>query len=442
MSPQRALVAVALVLAAPIIAALTLGVPSLGGVPGTTGEADTPEPFVAVQSATPTAADRQTADETATTDGQSKTSRPDTGTISPTETPTATPLDETETTRSPTDTAVPTATPTDGGQRETPSQTATETVSSDETPTDDSPAASTDAAAQTETDKPTESPTATDSPTQTETVTPTQTETPPATDGGTDDPASRQCTHDRDGHDKPALPDATTPPGEATELESGSTVSDSVGIGGTNWYAIDVEKGETLSVVVEGSPESLSVAIFGPDGSPVDAIETRTPDPTAFGAAVDESGTYYVRVDAGDGFGGLYQLTAERAGPDPFDPNDGRSRALPVASGEETSATLTEGETDWYALKLPANSSLSATVTVEGHALGRDVRVDIYDADGERISKSTTNAETVFDPSTGSSSATVSANAPTEGIYYVRVSCAALDGHAGYTVTVEADTNA
>lgn len=466
MSPPRVLLAAALLVAAPVVAVLALGVPSIGGLPGVTDDAGTPEPFVDVQTATPTAAARQTAAATATetpdTDAQSKTSRPDTGTLSPT----VTPSNETETATDSTSTAEPD----DGEDR--PPQTPTETVSPDETPTHeqdhDTPAASTDRRAKTSTDSPTSSdsptstdaPTPTDSPTRTESPTPTEsatpsptqtdsptpsasptrTETPPATDGGEDDPAARQCTHDRDGHDKPPLPDAVEPPTDAERVASGERVSGSVGADESHWYAIDVQQGETLSAVVEGSPEPLSVAIFAPDGTPVDAITTATPDRTAFGAPVEQSGTYYVRVRAGDGYGGFYRLTAERAGPDSFDPNGDRSRALPVASGSETTATLTEGETDWFAIKLPANSTLSATVTVDGHALGRDVRVDVYDADGTLLSSGDDGSETTFHPAMGSNSATASARTTEEGVYYVRVHCAALDGHATYTVSVESNT--
>lgn len=451
MTSQRALLAAALLLAVPVVAAVAFGVPSLGGFPGPGDDAGTPEPFVDVQTPTPTVAERRTptASPTATTDAESRTSRPDEGTVSPTAT------DDGQPTQTPTQT-VTTDEPPDDEPEDDPEDDEPETATPGESPTattdeqlktsrpDEgtvSPTA-TDGPPDPATDSPPETPTDRPSPTARPTDSPTRTETPPATDGGTDDPSSRQCTHDRDGHDKPPLPAATTPPSDAQRVEAGDPVSGSVEMDQSNWYAVDVERGETLSAVVEGSPEGLDLAIFGPDGTPIDAIETATADRTAFGAQVERSGTYYVRVSAGDGYGGFYRLTVERAGPDDFDPNDERARALPVASGAETTATLTEGETDWFAIKLPANSSLSATVTVEGHALGRDVRVGVFDPDGERLTREGGTSETTFYPSSGSNTATASANATTEGIYYVRVSCAALDGHATYTITIETDTNA
>lgn len=417
MSPLRAAVAAALLLGVPLVAGVAFGVPSVPALADSASTTEQPsDSLVENQTPTPSAADRQTPSATAT-EASTRSDDPDAGAGSESDATegsqesTSTPQDETATTTekvtdSPTDTEQATATPTD------------RPVSTDEGETD----------ATTETETSTQTPRETESPT----ATPTD-----ATDGGADDGA-RQCTVDRDGHDKPALPDPVSPPSDAQSIESGATISGSVGPDETRWYAVDVEKGESLSVITEGSPESLSLAIFGPDGSPVDALDTRTPDRTAFGATADRSGTYYVRVTAGDGYGGFYRLTAETAGPDQFDPNDSMRRALPVANGSSTDATLAEGEVDWYAIKLDAGDALSANVTVNGHALGRDVRVDVYGPDGSHVGQ---GGETRFDPSTGTNRAYATATVPEAGTYYVRVHCAALDGHAPYTLDVNTSSS-
>lgn len=261
------------------------------------------------------------------------------------------------------------------------------------------------------------------------------------TDGGAD-PAlqDRQCVHaGRDGHTKPPLPAAVSPPRDARRLSPGETVSGQVGADGADWYAVRAGKRETVSVVTTGNPEGISIALFGPDGSPLDAIDVATPDRTAFGALASSAGTHYVRITPRDGLGGFYRLAVDVAGPDTFDPNDRPSRALPVAAGTTTEASLTEGEADWYAIKLPAGGALVATVTVDGHALGRDLRVELLDAERERMSDDRAAGETRFHPSTGSNTATASAVTPAPGVYYIHVTCAALDGHAAYRLTVETD---
>lgn len=419
MSPLRAAVAAALLLGVPLVAGVAFGVPSVPALAESASTTEQPrDSLVENQTTTPDAADRQTPSATAT-EASTRSDDPDAGAGSGSDATessqesTSTSQEETATTTvrvtdSPTDTEQATATPTDrpvstdGGETDAPAKT--ETATSTRTPRE------------------TESPTAT----------PTD-----ATDGGADDGA-RQCTVDRDGHDKPALPDPVSPPSDAQSIESGATVSGSVGPDETRWYAIDVEQGESLSVITEGSPESLSLAIFGPDGSPVDALDTRTPDRTAFGATADRSGTYYVRVTAGDGYGGFFRLTAETAAPDRFDPNDSMRRALPVADGSSTDATLAEGEVDWYAIKLDAGDAISANVTVNGHALGRDVRVDVYGPDGSHVGQ---GGETRFDPSTGTNRAQTTSTVSEAGTYYVRVHCAALDGHAPYTLDVNTSSS-
>lgn len=403
MSPHRAVIAVVLLVAAPVVAGIVIGIPPIGTFAGGPGEdTATPEPFVDVQTSTPGADDRQTdaVTETPASEDAAQTSQPADGTVTATET--ATPD------------STPTPTPADEPAQDRQDD-------SDNVP-DDPPADDTNPSAPEQTEQPTDQPPADDTPTAT--PTPESTDAPPADDGSDDEGAD-------DGNGDEAWSDAQ-------QIRAGSTVSDDVEMGDTNWYAIDVERGETLSVLMEGSPEELSVAILDADGQVVDQTEVSTPDPTVFGAPISESGTYYVRVDAGDGFGGSYDLTAQTAGPDNFDPNDGRARALPVANGDDTSATLTEGESDWYAIQLPANTTITASVTVEGHALGRDVRVDILDENGDAIPGSE-SAETSFHPSIGSNTATTTANATSEGVYYVRVTPADLDGHADYTVTVDSE---
>lgn len=425
MSPPRTVLAVTLLVGVTVVAGMALGVPSIQGLSGSMSDLEqTPEPIMADETNSPDAADRQTpsptatvtATETPTADSDSTPTESSQSTTSASqEATTATTVTETDPPDDP-ETAQPTATPTDtpvatdGGDTDAPQDT--------------------DTSQDTDTPQNSDTPMETDTPRETETATPTD-----APDGGDD--GTRQCTADRDGHDKPALPDSVSPPSDATSVESGTPVSDSVGPDGEQWYTIDVQNGESLSVVTSGAPDGLSVAIFGPDGSPVDAHDVRTADRSAFGATVGQTGTYYVRVTAGDGYGGFYRLTAETAGPDRFDPNDDERRALPVASGSTTDATLAEGEVDWFAIKLEAGESISANVTVNGHALGRDLRIDIYSADGTRVSQGGAESETRFHPTIGTNEAGATATVSESGTYYVRVHCAALDGHAPYTLSID-----
>lgn len=149
-----------------------------------------------------------------------------------------------------------------------------------------------------------------------------------------------------------------------------------------DWFAFNVTAGTAFNV--ERAGLSGTVSLYGPDGTLLRSASAGTPDTWSIGTVADQTGTYYIRVEPR----GTYSFVVRTARPDQFEPNDNRSTATPIDAGNRRTATLFEGEQDWYVIDIADGQNLTVVVERMSGAAdpGQNVRVDIFTERGERVS--------------------------------------------------------
>ena len=159
--------------------------------------------------------------------------------------------------------------------------------------------------------------------------------------------------------------------------------------GEDDWYAIEVDEAQRLTVAVEfdAAAGDLELALYGPDGVTIidestglqgaEEVELlRAPAP----------GTYFVRVYlVGQGEVNRYRLdvniaVAEACPDDPYEPNGALDGASLLPDGVHD-LRLCPGDTDWFRFAVPAGNTVRWQVS-SGQA---GVRIALYDQDGELL---------------------------------------------------------
>ncbi len=168
-------------------------------------------------------------------------------------------------------------------------------------------------------------------------------------------PASEQCADDLLAGNGTAT--------QAVTLFSGVYENLVACPGREDWFAVDLNGGETLAGIVEpggdassaGGGADLEVAVLDAANGP--PLDTATPDADGLAwaeAPIAAPGRYYIRVRGG-ATRAVYTLLqtvtdADACGPDRFDPNDSPGAAAVVAPGVLTALRLCAGELDAFAV--------------------------------------------------------------------------------------------
>lgn len=214
-----------------------------------------------------------------------------------------------------------------------------------------------------------------------------------------------------DAGDTPA--DATTIDGEKERVNGVITASDS------DWYAVELEKGQSLFVrlALPGNrSDRLRVGLYGPNGkrisvhttsrgSPTPVTGSDTAVQTSLNHTIEQSGTYYVRVVAISKNPGKrpYTLTVATQSSDTTDstpPSDDNStlspddndstrspddrRAVPIRSGETIRGSMDGDNREYFSIRTEAGDALSIETTF-GAPSGDSGTVYVYGPEGKRI---------------------------------------------------------
>lgn len=216
----------------------------------------------------------------------------------------------------------------------------------------------------------------------------------------------------------------------ATPITIGETIS---AVGGRNatvdWFKFTVSAGTAFNVRY-GGPEG-EVSLYGPSGDLIQR-ETREEGGVWFvGGVAAETGTYYVRTDTGNSTvesvttePGTYYLDVLTATEDSFEPDDDMANATPLESGVPVNATLTKGDADWFAIDAEAGQKINSIINIEETPdAGQNVRIDLFNADGERIGIDGDNATEHSSENRSYEAATENQSVTVEdaGTYYVRI---------------------
>jgi hypothetical protein len=171
----------------------------------------------------------------------------------------------------------------------------------------------------------------------------------------------------------------------ANPIEPGETVTGDVPEGDKDYFAIDVEAGQTINVSTTiGEGDGLKVAIFDPYGNQLGGV--RGGQGTILGGATAaESGTHYVRIRHWNGNDVTpYEMTVETYETTDREPNEDMGNATRINTGEEIQDQRSLGDTDWYAFDAEAGETINLTGYV---GPGSGLRFNIIRADGESIQR-------------------------------------------------------
>jgi predicted PhzF superfamily epimerase YddE/YHI9 len=214
--------------------------------------------------------------------------------------------------------------------------------------------------------------------------------------------------------------------GEATNLELAGEEVD--------YYAVQLNESEQLSVSTDGASEQMRVRLFAPDR--VTQLRAGSGD-TSFGGDLDasltdtaeEDGTYYVEVDSLNDRSTEYSLSVQTPNlTDRYEPNDDLQSAAPVSDGQTEDLELAGEEVDYYAVQL--NESEQLTVSTSGASEQMQVRLFAPDQVTELRSAS---GDTSFG---GDLDASLTDTAEEDGTYYVEVDSLS-DRSTGYSLSVQ-----
>jgi hypothetical protein len=261
-----------------------------------------------------------------------------------------------------------------------------------------------------------------------------------------------------DAHDPNEQPAQAT----ALDIEDSETISGVLTGYDRDTYAIDLQKGETVTVDYDqGSGFGLYAFLAGPNAS--DAMlnpyykgeyavaSQQVGGPSEFNYTANTSGTYYIRiVPYMEGstintfaYNVSYEMSVSVSSGDDDDSesdtngdsDDSRANATMIDVGETVNSTLSvENDSDWYAVDLEKGQGFTAQVTHENREdPGAELTFDLYAPGGERIGEYPADAPlNAYRTSPGSNVAYGGDVIEESGTYYIRVQ--GIEG-ANYSLT-------
>jgi len=173
--------------------------------------------------------------------------------------------------------------------------------------------------------------------------------------------------------------------GTATEVTDGEYTGLTVETGESDFFAVEVAPGEGLNATLRGSTASdLDMRMYAPNQSQIGS-STSFSGTEALAVASEQGGTYSVEVYGFGGESGPYSLSLTTgedietnlnpgfgSGPTPgtgpslesdqFEPNDNFGTATEVSGGEYTDLTIQDGESDYFAVEMSQDQTLTAEI--------------------------------------------------------------------------------
>jgi hypothetical protein len=212
----------------------------------------------------------------------------------------------------------------------------------------------------------------------------------------------------------------------ATGISSGESVSGTIpGNADEDWYAIEVERGETINVTATiGSSGGVEFDLKTPGGNTIGGPRGQG-ETVVGGATAPESGTYYIQAYKFSGNTGAdYSFTVETYATTDNEPNESPPNATQLSLNASTEDTLSTGDTDWYVFDLERGDSINVSGTVTG-AGGLDFRL-----------KYENRSNFGGQGNVGSGRYAFNATAPYTGTYYLLVSQSSAPG-PDYSLSVQ-----
>lgn len=190
----------------------------------------------------------------------------------------------------------------------------------------------------------------------------------------------------------------------ATEIDVSRTVHGKLTPNDADWYAVELEAGRGFSALLKrtgNGGSNLRVSLYNRNGEPISAANrqgTRTNSSgshataRALGGVVERSGRYYVKVESADTNSKKptnYALTVSSPSLGEHDPNERRSQAAPIESGETVTGALTGYDRDFFSVTADAGGVISVDTSTDS-AASIDT-VIVAGPDGEQIHRSNGN---------------------------------------------------
>ncbi|WP_248906672.1 hypothetical protein [Halocatena marina] len=190
-------------------------------------------------------------------------------------------------------------------------------------------------------------------------------------------------------------------PENAAAIDAGSSVDGAIMPNDVDWYAVELEAGRDFSALLKRTAqrgEDLRVSLYSPDGKRISAHDNRARSQTdgagQQGAAhvtagvIEQSGTYYVKVEAvkTSTTPTSYSLAVSSRSLDKYDPNERRSKAAPLESGETISGVMTESDREFFSIKAKKGDDISIETSASSGSVDA---VNVYGPSGEQIHRST-----------------------------------------------------
>jgi hypothetical protein len=238
----------------------------------------------------------------------------------------------------------------------------------------------------------------------------------------------------------------------ATAIEKRTNVEGSVNGSDVDFLAFEASEDQIIRVIdgFAAVGGGTNVTLLAPGGETLGSgtAGATTAGTAEIGAKAPTDGTYYLKVAPVSG-GTSYSLSVATTDPDSFESNENQANATSITAGESVNGTITSGtniadDQDWFAIEVQEDQNLTATLEKTDAGLnfgspetGQNLRVDVFDSDGNRLSGN----ETVADSGNVLSTVTQQVTANETGTYYVRVSsidgASGVIGFAGYSLTTD-----
>lgn len=165
----------------------------------------------------------------------------------------------------------------------------------------------------------------------------------------------------------------------ATEIDVSDTTDGKLTPNDADWYAVELEAGRSFSALLKrtDSGSNLRVSLYNRNGEPISATDrqsTRTDrsgtqaTARALGGVVERSGRYYVKVESAGTNSKKptnYALTVSSQSLGEHDPNERRSQATPIESGETVTGAMTGYDRDFFSVTADAGGVISVDTSTD-----------------------------------------------------------------------------
>ncbi len=215
----------------------------------------------------------------------------------------------------------------------------------------------------------------------------------------------------------------------ATPIEEGDFPGLQVCPGDLDFFSIDLNEGDELTVTLDFSHAEgdIDLRLKDPDGRAL-AFSLSDTDGESFTYTATADGTYYIRVDlhfdSGAILGNRYDMTVEHepvvivpCDDDAYEENDSMSRATSIDAGTYRDLQICPSDLDYYSFNLHEGDEIGVVLDFRHSEGNIDLRL-IEDGSGRTLAYSITDDD----------DESIVYTAPSTGTYYIRVN---LNGDSG-----------